>query len=53
MNALVRKEVRLLLPSFVIGLALALSIWLIPDEPAPASGFRASAGLASVYVQSP
>jgi ABC-type transport system involved in multi-copper enzyme maturation permease subunit len=42
MNALVRKEVRLLLPSFVIGLLLAFSIWLIPSEPAPALSFRAS-----------
>jgi ABC-type transport system involved in multi-copper enzyme maturation permease subunit len=42
MNALVRKEVRLLLPSFVVGLLVALLIWLFPDEPAPASSLRAS-----------
>ena len=33
MNALVQKEVRLLLPSFVIGFLLTFSIWMIPDEP--------------------
>ena len=42
MNALIRKEVRLLLPSFVIGLVLAFSIWLIPDEPGAAPSLRAS-----------
>ena len=41
MNALVRKEVRLLLPSFILGLLLTLSIWLVPGEPAPSVGFRA------------
>jgi ABC-type transport system involved in multi-copper enzyme maturation permease subunit len=41
MNALVRKEVRLLLPSFILGLLLTLSIWLVPGEPAPSIGFRA------------
>lgn len=42
MNALIRKEARLLLPSFVIGLLLTLLIWLVPGEPAPSYGFRAS-----------
>ena len=40
MNALVRKEVRLLLPTFVIGLLLAFSMWLYPDDPKLASGLR-------------
>ena len=30
MNALVKKEIRQLLPSFLLGLLLAFSIWLIP-----------------------
>jgi ABC-type transport system involved in multi-copper enzyme maturation permease subunit len=30
MSVLLRKEIRLLLPSFVIALPLALSIWLVP-----------------------
>ena len=30
MNPLVKKEIRLLLPSFLLGLALAFSVWLIP-----------------------
>jgi ABC-type transport system involved in multi-copper enzyme maturation permease subunit len=42
MNALIRKEARLLLPSFVIGLLLTLLIWLVPGEPAASYGFRAS-----------
>ena len=33
MSALIRKEVRLLLPSFVIGLLLTLVIWLLPNDP--------------------
>jgi hypothetical protein len=32
MNALVKKEIRLLLPSFLISLLLALSIWLLPEH---------------------
>ena len=32
MNALVKKEIRLLLPIFLLGLALAFSVWLIPDK---------------------
>jgi ABC-type transport system involved in multi-copper enzyme maturation permease subunit len=38
MNALVKKEIRLLLPSFGLALALALSIWLIPTESTPGLG---------------
>ena len=30
MNALVKKEIRQLLPSFLLGLLLAFSVWLIP-----------------------
>ena len=30
MSVLLRKEIRLLLPSFVIALPLALSFWLVP-----------------------
>lgn len=40
MNALVQKEVRLLLPSFVIGLLLTFSVLLIPGEPDSAPGIR-------------
>jgi ABC-type transport system involved in multi-copper enzyme maturation permease subunit len=32
MNPLVKKEIRLLLPSFLISLLLALSIWLLPED---------------------
>jgi hypothetical protein len=32
MNALVKKEIRQLLPSFLLGLLLAFSIWLIPKQ---------------------
>jgi ABC-type transport system involved in multi-copper enzyme maturation permease subunit len=32
MNAFLRKEIRLLLPSFVIALLLTFSFWLIPAE---------------------
>ena len=32
MNALVKKEIRLLWPSFLLGLALAFSVWLIPPK---------------------
>jgi hypothetical protein len=39
MNAFVRKEVRLLLPSFVIGLVTALSIWLLPVDNRPHSNW--------------
>ena len=38
MNPLVKKEIRLLLPSFLLGLALAFSVWLIPEQ--PITGFR-------------
>lgn len=41
MNALVKKEIRLLLPSFVIALVLAVSVWLIPTESNPEQGFWA------------
>jgi len=40
MNALVRKEIRLLLPSFVAALLLSLSIWLMPNRPNPTSGWQ-------------
>ena len=33
MNALVKKEIRLLLPSFSIGLAAAILTWLAPHKP--------------------
>ncbi len=42
MNALIRKEIRLLLPSFVITLLLAFSVWLIPNDDGSISGLRAS-----------
>ena len=32
MNPLVKKEIRLLLPGFLISLLLALSIWLVPKD---------------------
>ena len=32
MNALVKKEIRQLLPSFLLGLLLAFSVWLIPKQ---------------------
>lgn len=32
MSALYRKELRLLLPTFVIGVLAALSVWLLPEE---------------------
>jgi ABC-type transport system involved in multi-copper enzyme maturation permease subunit len=35
MNPLVKKEIRLLLPSFLLGLLLAFSVWLIPAKPIP------------------
>ena len=50
MNALIRKEIRLLLPSFVIGLLLALSMWLIPDDPGLAPDFDASLGVLAFLV---
>ena len=37
-HALIRKEVRLLSPSFLIGLALTFSIWLIPRNPSGLEG---------------
>jgi hypothetical protein len=39
MNALVKKEIRLLLPGFLTGLALTFSTWLLPDN---STGFRAA-----------
>lgn len=33
MSPLVKKEIRLLLPSFLLGLLLAFSVWLIPAKP--------------------
>jgi ABC-type transport system involved in multi-copper enzyme maturation permease subunit len=33
MNALVKKEIRLLLPSFIIGCALASANWFLPQRP--------------------
>jgi ABC-type Na+ efflux pump permease subunit len=41
MNAFVRKEVRLLLPSFVLGLLLACSVWLWPERSDAPTGIRA------------
>ena len=32
MNVLVKKEIRLLLPGFVLGLLLAFSVWLLPAK---------------------
>lgn len=37
MNALLRKEIRLLRPSFVTALVLACSVWLIPTASGPDS----------------
>jgi ABC-type transport system involved in multi-copper enzyme maturation permease subunit len=44
MSVLLRKEIRLLLPSFIIALPLAFSVWLIPSSrgPEPVSGIRMS-----------
>ena len=50
MNALVRKEVRLLLPSFSIGLLLALSIWLFPEKPSLGLDFDWSLGVLAFMV---
>lgn len=50
MNALVRKEVRLLLPTFVIGLVLACSIWLVPDKPGRSSDLNAVLGILAFMV---
>ena len=50
MNALVRKEVRLLLPSFSIGLLLALSIWLFPENPSLGLDFDMSLGVLAFMV---
>lgn len=50
MNALVRKEVRLLLPSFAIGLVAVLAIWLIPNRPDQAMDFKASLGILAFLV---
>ena len=38
MNPLVKKEIRLLLPSFLVSLLLALSIWLLPEHLGSKSG---------------
>jgi ABC-type transport system involved in multi-copper enzyme maturation permease subunit len=38
MNALIKKEIRLLLPGFLLGLALAFTVWLLPRQ--PATGIR-------------
>lgn len=38
MNALLRKEIRLLRPSFVTALLLACSVWLVPTASGPNSG---------------
>ena len=50
MNALIRKEVRLLLPSFAIGLVLALSIWLFPENPSLGLDFDVSLGVLAFMV---
>ena len=39
MNALVKKEIRLLLPSFLASLLMALTIWLVPENRGEMSGF--------------
>ena len=38
MNAFVKKEIRLLLPSFIISLILAASMWLVPGRPSGVDG---------------
>ncbi len=40
MNALIRKEVRLLLPSFATALLLSLGIWLMPNRPDAPNSWR-------------
>src|SRR5688572_20427710 len=40
MNTLVKKEIRLLLPSWVVALVLALSACLVADHQSSASQFR-------------
>lgn len=40
MNAYLRKEIRLLLPSFLTALLLSFSVWLIPLEGSRTSGWR-------------
>ena len=40
MNAYLRKEIRLLLPSFSAALVLAFSAWLLPLDPAHVSELR-------------
>ncbi len=50
MSALVRKEVRLLLPSFVIGLVAVFSIWLIPGRSYQAMDMEASLGIVAFLV---
>ncbi|TAK97192.1 MAG: ABC transporter permease [Verrucomicrobia bacterium] len=40
MSPYLRKEIRLLLPSFGVALALAFCVWLIPDDQRSHSGLR-------------
>ena len=40
MNALIKKEIRLLLPSFIAAVAVAFSICLLTNESNSASGFK-------------
>ena len=40
MRALLRKEIRLLLPSFAVALVLTLSVWLIPLDNSSGSGLQ-------------
>jgi ABC-type Na+ efflux pump permease subunit len=42
MSVLLRKEIRLLLPSFIIALPLAFSVWLVPNDLDHSSGLRMS-----------
>ena len=50
MNALVKKEIRLLLPGWLAGLLLALSVWLIPEMPEHSSlTLRLGANLAVLF----
>jgi hypothetical protein len=54
MNALVKKEIRLLLPSFLIGVALTfLNAWFKPNNPLPVNAvtaFVAVVGCAAIAV---
>ena len=40
MSALIRKEVRLLLPSFALALLLSFTIWLMPNQTDSTSGWQ-------------